>query len=230
MRNVMYQATRRIYQDVVVSMKSMMHHTKVDNVYLLIEDDRFPYELPACVKTINVSGQELFPEYGANIATRCTYMVLLRAAVMDYIHEDTVLSIDYDTIVKKDIAPLLDIDISGHMFAAVREPDKNWWAVPDYYNFGVLYMNLTKLAEMRDGLVSLLNISHCPNAEQDAMNIVCRGKCLEIPNIYNANEWTGDFDPGEVSIRHYAGPDKSAFYRDEDYQKYLCMSWEEVMG
>lgn len=229
MKNVLYAATRNLYQDVIVSMKSLLHHTDVDNLYLMIEDDQFMYDLPDFVKIINVSDQKYFTDKCANIGNRCTYMVLLRAVLSDFIDVDTILSIDYDTIVHQDISPLFDIDISDYYFAAVREPDKNWWAVPEYYNFGVAYLNLKKMAEIRNAALSLLNTSYFQCAEQDAMNILCRGRILDIPSKFNSNQFTAKCKPEDIVIAHYPGPDKRGFHNSQIYADYLKMPWSEVL-
>ena len=230
MKNVLYAATRNLYQDVVVSIKSLLHHTKVDNVFLMIEDNQFMYDLPDFVKTINVSHQKYFPDKCPNLGNRCTYMVLLRAVLSDYIDVDTLLSIDYDTIVYQDISPLFDTDISDYYFAAVRETEKDWWAVPEYYNFGVAYMNLRKMDEIKNPAVSLLNSCYFQCAEQDAMNILCRGHILEIPSKYNSNRYTAKCRPEDIAIIHYPGPDKRGFHNSQIYADYLRMPWSEVLN
>ena len=52
---------RNLYPDMLPAIKSMLMNGKPDLIYLLIEDEKFPYWLPSNVKTINVSGQKFFP-------------------------------------------------------------------------------------------------------------------------------------------------------------------------
>lgn len=228
-RNVLYTATRNIYEEAIVSMKSLLHHTKVDNVFFFVEDDPFPYKLPSIVKTINVAGQKWFPANGANFRSRCTYMVLMRVIAMEYVKVDNLLSIDYDTIVKKDASGIFDYDLSDNYFAAVKEPNKRFWGLDAYYNFGVALLNLKKLDEIKEIVVRLLNSGKFDLAEQDVLNILCQNKVLELPQIYNANRYTGQCKEEEIVIKHYPGFYKLAFFRDPDYVKYNMTTWDKII-
>ena len=55
MRAAVYAGTRNIYENMIPSMKSLLIHSNVEKIYFLIEDDKFPYELPPEVECINVS-------------------------------------------------------------------------------------------------------------------------------------------------------------------------------
>ena len=81
MKHVAYAGTRNLYEQIVWAMKSLLYHTKVDRIWLLIEDDEFPYELPECVTTINVREyvEQMFPPGSKNADTHFTKMVLARA-------------------------------------------------------------------------------------------------------------------------------------------------------
>ena len=80
MKAAVYAGTKNVYEQMIPSMQSLLIHSDVDKIYFLIEDDIFPYELPAEVECINVSNQTFFPIDGPNMKNRCSYMVLLRAA------------------------------------------------------------------------------------------------------------------------------------------------------
>ena len=40
-----YTGTRNLYKQMVVAVKSLIRNSDVDKIYLLIEDDEFPYWL-----------------------------------------------------------------------------------------------------------------------------------------------------------------------------------------
>ena len=125
MKAAVYCGTRNTYDDMLPAIKSLVSHSDVDKIYLLIEDDVFPHELPDYVETINVSGQEYFTKDGPNYNNGWTYMVLMRAALHRvFLEHDTILSLDIDTIVAKDIFELWDYDIEDCYLAAVKEPHK----------------------------------------------------------------------------------------------------------
>ena len=86
-RAVVYCGTRNIYRDMIPSLKSLLTWRAADKVYLLIEDDAFPCELPEAVETINVSGQKWFTPDGPNYNSRVTYMDMIRLALPELFPE-----------------------------------------------------------------------------------------------------------------------------------------------
>ena len=46
LRVAAYCGTRNLYKDMVPAVKSLLVNSNVDKIYLLIEDDQFPYKLP----------------------------------------------------------------------------------------------------------------------------------------------------------------------------------------
>jgi hypothetical protein len=55
MKVAAYSGTRNVYYRMIPAVKSLLKNSNIDLVYLLIEDDIFPYDLPEKVKCINVS-------------------------------------------------------------------------------------------------------------------------------------------------------------------------------
>ena len=60
MRTAVYTGTRNLYEFMIASAKSLLTHSNVEQIYFLIEDDIFPYELPPKTTIINVSNQSYF--------------------------------------------------------------------------------------------------------------------------------------------------------------------------
>jgi len=147
MKAACYCGTRNIYADMIPAVNSLLANSDVDKVYLLIEDDEFPYPLPDKVETINVIGQTYFLKDGPNYRNGWTYMVLMRAALHRVFPDlATILSLDCDTIVAKDISELWDLPIEDYYLAGAKEP---WKSIAcTYINCGVMLLNLKKL---RDG-------------------------------------------------------------------------------
>ena len=229
-RVVLYTATRKLYQDMIVSMKSLLNHTKVDKVYCFIEDDTFPYKLPEFVKTINVKRQKWLVSNGANWNNNYSWIILMRAIAFKFINEDKILSLDCDTIVHKDISEMFEADISDYYYAAAQEDHTNLRTFSPYFNFGVVLMNLTKIKEKGELIIDLLNEAQFMCPEQDVMLIACKNHIMPIKNIYNAGYCTCEYDINEVKIRHYIGlEEKKKMYESPEYRKYLFMQWEEVL-
>lgn len=204
MRAVVYAGTRNLYSAMVAAVKSLLTHTAVDAVYLLIEDDAFPFDMPSVVKTINVSEQEYFRKDGPNYHSHWTYMVMLKAALHRIFPDlDKILCMDVDTIVREDISELWDIPLDDYYLAAVKEPRKSAECGSLYINAGVMLMNLAKLRDgTGDELIQTLNKVYYSFVEQDCISDVCAGGILEIPSDYNANNYT--VKPKTVKITHLA--------------------------
>lgn len=222
-----YTGTKNLYKLMLPAVKSLLINSNVQKIYLLIEDDAFPYELPEQVECINVSKQKYFKPDGPNMNSKFTYMAMMRAAYYDMFPDlKTILSLDVDTIVDKDISEIWDMDLDDYYFAAVIEPDRSDVSQDDLYtNIGVALYNLEKL---RDGkgkeVVNLLNTKEYKFLEQDVFNETCQNAILSIDSKYNATNYTAD--SRTPKIIHYAGMKK---WGDIDLVKqYAEPTWDEI--
>lgn len=215
MRVAAFCGTRNLYDDMVPAVKSLLVNSNVERIYLIIEDDEFPHELPPQVQCINVSNQKFFRADGPNMNSRFTYMAMMRAALCYLLPQhDKVLSLDIDTIVVQDISELWDINLGSKYFAACVEPDRcvggRYYKKGDprrYYNIGVVMYNLKELRDRKAAqIIHALNEKEYPFVEQDAMNEFCDGWTMSISSDYNCMkygvEYCGrSFDP---KIIHFA--------------------------
>ena len=226
-----YFGSRNIYEDMIPAAKSLLINSDVDKIYLLIEDDEFPYDLPksGVIETINISGlvPQIFTPNGPNYSTEWTYIGLIRAALTKvFPNLDKILTIDCDTIVARDVSDLWDISLDGYYFAGVREPHLSNMSGGLYVNAGVMMLNLKKLREdgKDDEMIRVLNTKRMWFVAQDAMNAVCRGGILELPGDYNASTYTTPTT--NPKIVHYAG---NRHWRDYDLvRKYRFIPWEQI--
>ena len=231
LRVAAYCGTKNLYKNMIPAIKSLLINSNVDKIYLLIEDDKFPYKLPPQVETINVKNQGFFKQDGPNMNSRFTYMAMMRAALpFIFPQYDKILSLDIDTIAIQDISELWDIDLKNNYFAACVQPERCKYGKFDnricekYYNAGVVMYNLQQL---RDGkgmaVIKQLNKQKHNFLDQDVMNFLCDGKTITISNDYNyckysEYQWCGkSFDP---KIIHYAGiKDWDNFPEIDKYRK-----------
>lgn len=224
-RAVSYCLTRNLYRDVIPSLKSLIANTPVDTVYMLIEDDGLPYDVPDCVRCVNVSDQTFFRKDGPNYNSRWTWMVMMRVALAKILtQEDRVLSLDADTLILRDLSPLWDIDLSGYYFAGVRETKISGETRRLYINNGVAMQNLAKLRDgTADRLITALNNTPYAFKEQDCINVLCQGQILELPSKYNATMFTAPVPNEEVAVRHFAGVLQWA--AREDVKEWMGREW-----
>lgn len=231
-RTAIYCGTRNLYHHMVTSAKSMLYHNGADTVWFLIEDDTFPEQLPSCVRTMNVSGQTYFPKDGPNYKSRWSYMILMRTVLTKlFPNLDKALIIDVDTIVCDDISDLWKLDLSRYYLAAVQETAvfTTTQRKQPYFNIGVSMFNLALLREehLDDTAVQTLNSGWLYLPEQDALNSICYGHILALPEAYNSSAVTAPHDPSKpIRIKHFAA--RHPWDQTPEYLKYDRMTWDEV--
>jgi len=230
-RVAVYAGSRELYPFMTGSIKSLIKNGGVDKIYILIEDDQYPYPLPDMIETINMSGQNFFTPDGPNYHDKFTYLALCRVCLTKILPPEieTVLSIDCDTVVLKNIDDIWAQDLTGYYMAMTMEPYKCRWE-EKYFNAGVNLQNLKLIREdgKDDEMIRLLNTTKFDCVDQDAFNIACKGKIMEMPGEYNHNRWT--VKPfREVCIEHFAGCGVRNWGCHELMQRYIQMSWKEVL-
>lgn len=226
MKAAVYCGTRNLYSDMIPAIKSLLSNSDVDKIYLLIEDDTFPFELPDCVECINVSNQTYFGKDSPNYRNGWTYMVLMRAALHRIFQEhDKILSLDVDTIVAKDISDIWDLPVDSFYLAGAREPHKSSDRL--YVNAGVMLLNLKRLRETGKGdeIINALNTKRYPYNEQDCINELCNGGIYKMPSDYNANDWTEPTTTPKLvhfaAIHRWQNHPLVELYRNKDW-KDIC--------
>ena len=76
MRHVIYGATRNLYDQIPAAVKSLLDHTQVDLIHLMLEDDEIPFDCPDSVPLEIVNVKEYmewaFPDGGRPSPVRQT--------------------------------------------------------------------------------------------------------------------------------------------------------------
>lgn len=137
---------------------------------------------------------------------------------------DKILYLDADIIVRGDITPLYDFDISDYYIAGANDlwvhdtkyKGKIGFAQNELYvNAGVLLMNLRKMRaeKMAQTLIQKTTklAGKIQYQDQDVLNIVCRGHVAEFDSIYNYtshNIYDERAKLNSAVIIHYTGPKK----------------------
>lgn len=227
MRKVaVYAGTRNVYPCMAAAAKSLLHECRhIDQVYFLTEDDAFPEELPDVIRCINV--KDSFTKAGSvNYENPWTWMTMARLALHRILpDEERVLYLDVDTIVMFDMSELFDADLDGCLIGGVREPRRCLDPFL-YVNAGVLLMDLEKLRTggFGDEMVEIANRRKLKCPDQDAINLICQGRILELNPIYNASDWTQL--PMNAKIYHYAGVRNYTEYKL--FKGYMNMNWRDI--
>ncbi len=240
MKHVVYGATRNLYDQIPAAMKSLLDHTKVDCIHLMLEDDEIPFDCPDSVPIDVVNVKEYmewaFPDGGPNAKTHWTKMALVRVCYPEIFDDvGTLLQLDVDTIVLDDVSPLWEVDLTGKWFAAVPEKYSNYnpYNADAYYNIGICMFNLDQMRDdgAQEQLVKWINSIRAGAVEQDALNVfgAMRGKAVAINQRYNENFACGFTDnPAVMHYLGYADKDCDRLPRLEYKKYYRELPWSEV--
>lgn len=202
-RVAVYTMSRNYYEVAIPAIKSLLINGAPDLIYILVEDDYVPIDLPK-VKFINMARQNIFWQQGPNFTSRWTYMAMMKVALFKVLEdEDRVLSLDCDTFVVRDISELWELPIDDYYLAAGKEPGKSR---PDFMsiNGGVMLQNLAKLRDGKgEDLIIAMNTTRLAFVDQDAISELCQGGILELPPEFNVHPWAVRTNK-EPAIIHYA--------------------------
>lgn len=177
-----------------------------------------------CRLEVHIVDNADFRDLKLNIphVSRHTYY---RYAIADLFPQlDKALYLDVDLVVRGSLAELWSTDLTGFLCAGVRDlgieelhykPEIGFGLDELYVNAGVLLLNLAEMR--REGLFRQL----CDKTvelegrirfqDQDVINIVCRGRILELPDRFNFTwEHTRAFPArrSEAVVVHYTGARK----------------------
>lgn len=235
-KHTVYSGTRNLYGDMMTAAKSLVANSSVTDIWLLIEDNEFPHELPKSIKwhVLNMSGQTWFPQDGINMKSVFTYMAMIRAAYAEIFPDlDRIVSLDCDTICVDNVDYLWECDISENWVSCTREDLGVYHPYgPTYYNAGVCVYNLAQMRKdnATEQLVDYINSTKLWCVEQDAFNYF--GRITPLPTRYNESAVTAYTD--NPAIVHFASfstqwRENIKAPRREYARKYEQMTWEQAM-
>ena len=138
----------------------------------------------------------------ANETAYCTAYTLLRLLADLYPElPDKLLYLDMDIMIANDIRQLWDIDITGYEYAAVKEKYGCWLIRPDYFNAGMLLLNMPEIR--RTGLLvkarERIRAKKMLFADQSAIFYSTTRKKL-LPRIYNEQS---KFNKKDTVVCHF---------------------------
>ncbi|MDO5463282.1 MAG: glycosyltransferase family 8 protein, partial [bacterium] len=133
-------------------------------------------------------------------------------------NEKRTIYMDVDILAMNDITPLWKYDLKGAYMAGVAEEKNETFAhykislgmhpASDYFNSGVLVMDLEKLREIdfETKCMTLTAEMHDRIAwpDQDVINLVLEGKICTLPRCYNCMPPKLMKNKKEIVLRHYA--------------------------
>lgn len=167
-----------------------------------------------------------------------------RLISLDRIPEKRVIYLDIDTIVESDMRELYNFDLEGKAVGAVSDYIVGVRGNEDYFNSGVLLVDLDKWKSQNYSKKSLdyleKNAKKLKFADQDALTHVFYGKWKKLPLRFNRQKIIHEFSNSEMklskkeydkllkfpSIIHYTGPRKPWHFKyvfpdKKNYIKYI---------
>ena len=180
--------------------------------------------------------------YTRNYFSNTTYFRLFIPEL--YPEYDRVIYLDSDTAILADVAELYNEDIGDNLVAAV--PDGVVQTIPifqeyvekvvgvidynNYFNAGILLMNLKELREYKfqeKFLYLLEKIKFEVAQDQDYLNRLCKGRVKILDFAWNRMPIMGESDK-EIKIIHYNLGAKPWYFDDVPYQEYFWKYAEET--
>ena len=237
-----YTGTKNIYEDMEASAKSLIANSDVDIVHFLIEDNKFPKELPPyIIQCHNVSNQQFFNWSGPNMTSKFSYMAMLRIAYAHIFDSDIhmILSLDCDTFCLDDVSGIWSLFSCDQPYYFSATPEWHKTKSIDsnlmYCNHGVVLYNLDKMRDGKaDECIDALNCRRYTYVDQDIGNYLCQGHIYPMPPRYNVNYWTckniENETPDPITIIHYAGVSRENWKKEKIVQDWTDISWEDVMS
>lgn len=226
-RYVVYAGDHRVQDMMIDSAKSLLCHSQVDKIFLLVDNDDIGKDLPPIFHCINVSSQQIFPPDCPNIISWYGYMTTLRAGLTRILpsYVERVLWLDPDTVVVDDLSDIWNYDIDNYYFAAVEEVRNHNHSHKPYYNAGVMLMNLKLMAEngIADEVINTINKVHYEHLEQDALNFVCTPRILPLPSRYSDSYVSAPTD--RPIIKHFLAQAKNGFIPEVTP---YCIPFEDI--
>ena len=180
-----------------------------------------------------------------------TYRLFLPNLLPNY---DKVIWLDTDIMATGDVAELFGTELGDCWLGAVvdvclekgpvsefmawrRERGQQWakkynfepWE--GYFNAGVLLMNLAALREdnVRKHLIEIAVDPYSELLDQDALNVVCRGRVKYLEKRWNFQAQSGSgWVVDGVGIVHFVGPDKPWSWAATEYVDLWFKWWSYV--
>ena len=207
---VVLVANSNWYKYLMIDVHALIKTTKdLKKIYLLTETDNIddvPYLRAVIENNPNIeivlvdSRKYIDKNLSADSSNRDSFFTnfcMVKLMLSEIVSEDKALYIDTDAIVRRDISNLWKYNMNDYYIAAVKDfgilkrGDAEVSSIVNtYVNSGFVLFNLKKMREdhVQEKMFEVLNTTRLKYPDQDAMNIVCQGKIMYLPSMYNLCE------------------------------------------
>ena len=224
---VVISGSQNLYPYFPCMYESLFAHNPDAKLWILIEDEKLPYETPENVECVDISKQTVFPSDGPNSRSPFTYLAMIRAAypllftgvengfgIRPLPRLDRIISMDVDVVVCDSLRPIWDTEFkNGEWFAAVPQFKSNsrpYGFANRYFNAGIMVYNLEQMRKdkVAEKAIELLNRQKFTFLDEQVFNLL---------NMYEGDTKFVDLHPrwnqhlevpqtiDRVGCIHYAG-------------------------
>lgn len=211
MVNVLYAGNKKVFDGFLISIVSMCKHASepfsayiltmdlsdIDPIFVPIEDKQIEF-LQKLVESYNPENKitkidvtNLYKDkWGGenkNQKSHFTPYAMLRLLAPYVDLPGKIIYLDADTIINGDIATLYNIDIGENEAGVIRDIRlRNHTYFRDYFNSGVMLLNLKKLRETKafDNAIRLCKIKKSFFVDQNALNDSIKSRVM-LPSKFN---------------------------------------------
>lgn len=248
---VAFSITENFAEHLEVTLFSLLKHNRIRDLYIMIPGGKPAPKISALAragKTRRVHWLDLDKLLEKNLIPDCpnknpvcTPATLGRLFLSTATKEEKILYLDTDIIVNGPLTELWDtpLDNGAALAGVIDQGALNLWGnytrtlsyggIPGYLNAGILLMNLglIRALSLDRAALDLLNRHRYQFADQDVLNIACKGRTVALDNKWNSGQACGR--SAAPVIEHfvcyadfYENPDCAAWQRTkEEYRIFL---------
>lgn len=168
---VSWQKSDKISRESAMHLRDVMKQFNPENEVMY-------YDLSADIERDFYNTPNMNPAY--SVAT------LLRLYADQYITCDRLIYLDSDTMLCSSLESFTEIDIDNYEMAVVKDYMGKFWIHHDYFNAGVLYINIDKIKETRsfEKTKEILKVKQFYFSDQTALYKAVKN-VLYLPSKYN---------------------------------------------
>ena len=259
MINILFGGNEKVFDGILLCLLSMTKHTNQElNIYILSADvsELNPNFTPLQAKQIEILNQVVKkknPKSNVNLVimgqdfnnwinnsqnklnsyTPFAFLRLFADKVEDL--PDKIIYLDTDIMINGDIKELFDIDITNHELGIVRDRYGHFFIKPNYFNSGMLLMNMKNIKESKLLEKVKYTCTHKKMAfpDQSALNKCCKKK-LYLPRKFNEQGKLRD----DTVVHHFSKKIKwlpffhttniKPWQIEEVQNKYKCHAYDDI--
>lgn len=208
-RAVVLAGDNKYVQAIETTIKSMaLYHENID-FYVLNQDipQEWFFNLRESIEKtentlndIRVFHHSFSQKWNSTYLPHINYMTYARYFIPNFIDNDTVLYLDSDLVVTRNLDHLFELDLNGYYAAAVRMT----YGLGIGFNAGMMVINNKRWRE--EGLfqklmdLTIQEIDNAPEGDQTILNLMFNGEWLTLDDTYN---FQIGFDMGATLQGHH---------------------------